>query len=105
MATARIKQNDTTRSVTDTLLLGEAPINLTGATVVLVLKRKGGEVIRKSATITDAPSGKVSCALGANETSQPEQFQAEWEVTLNGGGIITVPDDSYHIIQVLPDLG
>lgn len=101
-----IKQRDTARKISDTITVSGVPLNLAGATVVLVMKNAVGEAVtRRNATVVSAAAGTVEYQLVAGDTENVASFQIEWEVTVSGGGILTVPDSGYHWMDVIPDLG
>lgn len=103
--TLRVKRNDVGRELRDVLLLDDAPINLTDCTIVFVMKNTAdGTVIRKDGELTDAAAGRVKVTLGADETALAATYQAEWEVTFVGGNVLTVPDDGYHVLEIVEDL-
>lgn len=106
MAYVKIKRNDTARSIEDTLMFGGVVINLTGATVVLVLKSDLGTVVRRTAAVVSASAGTVRYTLVAGDwnTLTAGVWKTEWEVTISGGTVLTIPDDGYHTIEIVPDL-
>jgi hypothetical protein len=113
MAIATIKQDDTARYVEDTLEFNDAAINLTGATVVFVLRRikdENGNVVnedavRRDAVVVSAVAGTVRYQLVAADTEDAGLYRCEWEVTLADLTILTVPDDGYNFLKILPDVG
>lgn len=101
-----IKQGDTARPFTDTLLLGGQAINLTDATVNLLLKdEKSSKLIRQLATITDAVNGKVQYQPIDSDVAKPGVFDLEWEITFSDGKQLTVPTHGYGKVKINPDLG
>ena len=106
MASITIKQHDTARKIADTLLAGGVAISLTGATVSFVLRNTvSGVVWKRTATVTDAAAGKVEYQLVAEDTAAAAMFDVEWEIVFSGSLPLTVPDDSYHTLIVMADLG
>lgn len=105
--TIKIKRNDKGRILTDTLLMNDVPINLSSATVVFVMKdQNSGAFIRVNADIDANPvTGKVSVTLELAQTSVAAHWQFEWEITFGTGDVITIPPDTYHILEILEDLG
>lgn len=99
-----IKQHDTARTLTDTLLLDGAAIDITSASVVLVWKRPDAQVYRRDATIVDAETGQVSYAPLAADVEDIGIHLLEWEITFASGKILTVPTNGYIRLNVLPDL-
>jgi hypothetical protein len=105
-ATLKIKRNDVGRELDDTLTLDHAPINLTGATVFFVMKNIADDVVtRKQAVLVSALGGQVKVTLGLLETGVSATYQVEWEVTFSSGSVLTIPDDSYHVLEIVEDLG
>jgi hypothetical protein len=106
-----IKKGDTLPVIEATLTTGpsagsQTPVNLTSATVVLVLKpASGGSALRKTATIVSAPAGTVKYDWVGGDTATAVVWNAEWEVTFSGGGIQTFPNEAYFQITVADDLG
>jgi hypothetical protein len=99
-----IKRNDTGVSFTDTLTVNGAAVDLTGATVLFLMRlRDGKTVFSQTATIVDAGAGQVAYGPGALPTT-PGLYEQEWQVTLAGGNILTFPSDGYNTVDVLDDL-
>lgn len=106
MSTAYLKRGDTARLITDTLLQGGAPINLTGATVVLVWAPVGAAVQRKAASIVEDPTmGQVSYTPSAEDVATAGVVRIEWEITFADQSVLTVPTLDDIILRILPDLG
>ena len=101
----KIKEGDTARTLTDTLLLDGSAIDLTGATVVLVWRLPNGVVNRRSATIVDEEAGRVSYAPTIEDVGTAGRHALEWEITFAGGGVLTVPSSGYIQLVVARDLG
>jgi hypothetical protein len=105
MTTNTIKRGDTARAITDTLLFGGAAINLTGATVLLILRNKETQnVIPREATVVSAVAGTVSATLEDEDTEHPGAYYMEWEITFGDGRVLSVPDNDYDELIVLNDL-
>lgn len=106
-----IKKGDTLPVINATLTTGptagsQTPVNLTSASVVLVLKpTSGGAASRKTASIVSALNGTVKYDWVAGDTNTAGTYNAEWEVTFSGGGIQTFPNDAYFQITIGDDLG
>lgn len=106
VVTIKIKRNDAGRELTDVLTLDDAPIDLTGSTVVFVMRNTAdGVVTRKSAVIVNEQGGQVKVTLSATDTQTVATYQVEWEVTFQGGDILTIPDDIHHVLEIVGDLG
>lgn len=86
----------------------EAPIDLTDATEVNFLMRLHGSTdppaIRSPMTITDAVNGTVQYAWQAGDTDTAGDYDVEFEITWNDGGVETVPNDSYLTVRIVDDL-
>jgi hypothetical protein len=106
-----IKKGDTLPVLEATLTTGptsgsQTAVNLTSASVVLVLKpASGGSATRKTAAVVSAPAGTVEYEWVGGDTATAVVWNAEWEVTFSGGAIQTFPNDGYFQITVAEDLG
>jgi hypothetical protein len=71
-----------------------APIDITGGTVRVRIRKIGSTTILKTivATITAASDGKVSMLFPADTFADAGFFEAEVEYTTSGGNIQTVND-------------
>jgi hypothetical protein len=97
-----LKQGDTSRPITDSLLLGGNAIDLTDCTVSLLLKDENGlvPVIRQTAAITDAHNGKVQYQPVDSDVAKPVTFELEWEITFSNGSQLTVPTHGYGKLRI-----
>jgi hypothetical protein len=107
-----IKQHDTRPIMRATLTFPEDPEkNLTKATKVqLVMRRKGASdptapKVKSDAVIVDKPSSIVEYEWEAADTDTAEEFNAEFEIIWEDGGIETVPRSDYFTVHVHDDLG
>ncbi len=103
-----IKRGDTARSVSDNLSMNGVPIDLTGASVVLVLSVLSIEAkttFRRTASITDASNGGVEYQFINEDVRNSGMLSMEWEITFADGSVLKVPDSQYILIRVVPDLG
>lgn len=98
------KRNDT--SALEVQLKDEnGPVDLTGATVKFLMRELDGTVkVDSSATITDAPDGKVKYAWSSADVDTAADYEAEWEVTFSDSSISTFPSDGYMDIIILEDV-
>jgi hypothetical protein len=94
------------------------PLNLTGASVVFLMRDVGGGAadIEQPASIEGVPSeGQVRYDWVAGETDTPGEYEAAFRVTFASGKVQTFPNDDYILIviessfdsgaaQVIPDL-
>lgn len=103
-----IKANDRLPSITATFTTGVTPVDLTNATGVRFIMRplRGGAVTVASPGVIIAPatSGVVRYDWAAGDTTAPNNYQAEWEVTWAGGKKQTFPTLTYHTVDILADL-
>lgn len=101
-----IKKGDREPAYTGQLLVGGAPVNLTGRSVRFIMKHSvtGAVKVAVAATITDATNGRVSHSWGATDTDTVGLYRAEWEVT-SAGLKRTFPAKGYLYIEVWDDLG
>lgn len=97
-----IKKGDTRPTVKATLSSG----SLASATVKFIMKNRdtGAVVINASATITDAPNGKVQYSWSAGQTATAGTFLAEFQVTFSGGLVETYPNSDYIIVNIVEDI-
>jgi hypothetical protein len=112
MADFEIKENDTLPKIQYQLQDSVGNINLTGATVLFIMSlTKGGTPkVAAAATITAPTTGMVEYQWLAADTDTPNDpddeadvYLAEWQVTI-GGQVITVPNDGYITVRIIPDL-
>lgn len=100
-----VKQNDTSREITTTLTLDDSVIDLTGCTVhVLKRDEAGATVIRQVTVLDPATSGQVKWSL-VSDVAASGIFQLEWRVTKADTSKVTVPNDSYERLTIVPVLG
>jgi hypothetical protein len=106
MAKHSIKRNDVKRVVADQVLLDGVPLNLSGSTVKFIMRNKDtGAVLSKDAVITDAANGKVQYEFAMGETATAGEYQVEWELSMMAGKMLTVPDNTWHDLVIVEDLG
>lgn len=81
---------DTSPDLTGTLTSNGTPVNLTGASLAVhVRKADKTTVITLTGAIVDAPAGKWSAPWGANDLSQAGTHRVEVQVTYSGGKVQT----------------
>lgn len=103
--TIYIKRNDTKGKFVDILTINGIPINLT-ACIVSFLLRKGSSVsVKQLATITDPVSGAVEYQPLPEDVATAGEFQQEWEIIFPDTQILTVPNNTWNIVNILKDLG
>lgn len=106
-----VKQGDTRPKIRITAWQGASrtPVTLTGATAVFNMRLSTNPntvvVSRQTATVVDAAAGVLEYAFTAAQTATVGLYQAEFEVTLSDGGIVTFPSGSNYIyIQIGDDI-
>ena len=81
------------------------PKDLTGATVVLIIRKKGETSGSSYAmTIVSATAGSVSYTFLGTEMTTPGEYEAEIEETDSTSKKTTYPKDRYLRIEVKDDL-
>jgi hypothetical protein len=87
------------------LMEGGSPLNLTGATVAILMTDNTGTVIATGAvSVTDATNGKVAWtpATTADLVASKSPYQVRWKITDGSGKIKYVPSglrDVWEITQ------
>lgn len=93
MADIYLGKNDLLPVLTATLQNADGtPMNLTGATVQLLIKNVLDVVTVREATVVEAASGSVRYNWVAADTVAAGDFRLRWRVT-DGADITTVPND------------
>jgi hypothetical protein len=83
------------------------PINLTGATVLFIMKlygSSGSTKVASAGTVADALNGIVSYQPVTADTNTAADYSAEWEITYSSGKKQTFPDPGYLLVRVTADL-
>lgn len=79
------------------------PVNISGATVEFHLAPiQGGAAIINASASNDqatAGTGHVSYTFGTTVPGTAGLYLGEWEVTYNGGGVQTFPNDRYILVR------
>jgi hypothetical protein len=85
--------------------LGSA-LDLTDAEIRFIMTSDATGAVKVDALATsDAPtSGVVEYAWAPGDLDTPGSYRAEWRVLMPTGQLITLPDDGYLIITVMPSL-
>lgn len=106
MTTVRIKSGDTALEFTDTLTVDGVADDLTGSTVLFLMKRirSPGTAYSLSASLVTAASGTVSYVPGVGFPTDVGSYKQEWQVTYSNGKILTFPNDDYNVIEIVEDL-
>jgi hypothetical protein len=107
-----IKQGDTVPNIPFQVFQpdGVTPANLTGATVRIVVRTKGGNnatpvLFKKPCVLTSAATGVGYYDWETGDTSAAGAFEYEFEITYGDGEIQTVPVDSYLDLVIVDDIG
>ena len=107
MSDFHIKVGDRKPTLQATLWEGEneTAVNLTGATVKLLVRKSGSSTTQSlTAAIVTAASGIVKYEWAGTEFTTAGLYLAEWEVTFSDGTKGTFPNDGHFKIQVTDDL-
>lgn len=106
MSDFSIKSGSTAPALTVTLYDGASPLNLTGATVRMRMRRVSGGTlaIDAAASVLDAENGIVSYQWVPADTDEAGDFEVEWEVTFSGGAEQVFPTEGYTLVTVEPSL-
>lgn len=107
MADFNLKQHDTWPPMEATLRDANVPIDLTGSSVLMLLKTSsGGTLFSRTCTIV-APGtdGNVKYDWIPADTANVNAFNMEFEITFPDGKIATIPNVGYYSVEVTADLG
>lgn len=102
---ASVKQNDDGFRLYDVMSFGGVALNLTGATIALIMRRDGVAAYTKisGATSPTPLTGAVQLIAPVGGFSAGK-YQLEWEATFSTGRVLTHPANAYRILNVLHDL-
>ncbi len=99
------KQHDTWPPIEATLSDTNGALNLTGASVRLILKTVAGAVaVDAACSILDPLGGVVRYQWVPTDTATVATYQGEFEITWSDGKITTVPNDEYFKVVIVADL-
>jgi hypothetical protein len=112
MADWVMKQNDTWPplgdAVTPVVLKDDTdtPINLTGATVKLFIRKADGtgSPLSRTVTIVTAANGTVRYEWDPADTADVGDFVMEYQITFGDGKIATVPTEGYLTLSIIDDI-
>jgi hypothetical protein len=107
MATDKIKANDTRQQLTATLELDGSAVNLSGCTILCLLKLNESPFTAYSiaAEIVSAAAGTVKClASTSGFPTVAGTYKQEWQVTFGDATVLTFPSNSYNELKILDDL-
>lgn len=100
-----VKENDTERTLSETLSVDGSTFNLTAHTVK-ALFRRGNTLVEQAATVVGAATdGKVTCPIPDAVLSEVGEWSYEWEITQTSTGKkLSVPTKGYNALIVNPNL-
>ena len=107
MSTVKIKSGDTAIEFTSTLQTNGTAVNLTGATVVMLLKLIESPFTAYSltASVVSAAAGTVkSLGTASGFPTVAGSYRQEWQVTFGDTTILTFPSDDYNTVIIQEDL-
>ena len=104
MTTPTIKAGDDAGTFSDALYLDSVAINLTGCSVLFLMRKDGGVVFSATATIVSAAAGTVRYTIGTGFPTTPGKYKQEWQITQANSKILTVPSNGYNEVIILDDL-
>jgi len=105
-----VKQGDLYPDVETTVQdEANANVDLTGATVKFSMRSSRNPSVAAlslvTATIVDAPTGKISYQWAAGNTDTPGTYEGEFRVTPAAGDPFRVPTEGYIAINIEPKAG
>lgn len=102
-----IKRNDTRPILALTCYDGGSPFNLSGFTIVALMRLQTGgapKINRKPCVAVNAAQGQIQYTFDTDDTDTEGAYYFEVEAT-NSGQIITFPTVGYFEVDVVEDLG
>lgn len=101
-----IKQNDTLPFLRAQLIDYEGnPVNLDLCMVYFHMSGYEGNVkVNRPASIIDAVNGIVQVNWKEDDTRSTGTFKCEFEVNMPDGKVISIPNDGYFLISIVPEL-
>ena len=101
----KMKSGDTSMAFSSTLLIDGVAVNLTGCTVLFLLKSFiGGTETSLNATIVSAVAGTVKYIVGNGFPTTAGKYRQEWQVTFTDNSVLTFPNGAYNEVEILADL-
>ena len=102
-----MKKGNLQPPVEATLLDGNAdPINLTGATIKMVMRKVStGVVLEKTMVIVSAIAGTLKYDWVAGDTDNPGFYDIEFKITFSDTTSLTVPNNTYDRLEIIDNLG
>lgn len=105
-----IKRGDTLPIIQGTLVdADDEPIDLTNADVRFKMRpvppNKGGNINEEATVVGTASEGVARYTWQAGDLDDIDgDFWGEFEATLQGGGVVTCPNDGYFLIRITRDV-
>lgn len=101
-----IKQNDTLPHLEARLIDADGnPINLDLCGVHFHMLNKWDSIkINRPVEIVDSELGDIRVIWQEGDTSESGMYNAEFEINMPNGDIISVPNDGYFIIKIVREL-
>lgn len=101
-----MKQHDTWPPLIAILSDATGPLDLTGATIKVILKpTTGSNIVGTCSIVAPASAGKVRYNWVVGDTAAVMSYNGEFEITWGDGTVGTVPNDTYFTLAVVADLG
>src|SRR4051812_18913787 len=82
---------------TSPALTGSVNADVTGASIELHLKKPGGQVITKDATIVSATTGTWKCEWAEGDIDEAGPWEVEAQVTFVGPKVQTFGPSSFYV--------
>lgn len=97
-----IKQTNTFKERTITVIVDGSPLDLTGATVCMQVRERSTTqvVFEFPITITDAPNGVLTIAP-FNVVMHPKTYEYDLRITLSDGTILTYIQGNFPVLTVI----
>ncbi len=101
-----IKQNDTLPNLESSLKDGSGnPVNLDLCGVKFHMSNYKGDVkIVRPATIVNVATGEVKVEWIDGDTETVGVYKCEFEVNMPDGKTLSVPNDGYFLISIVPEI-
>lgn len=101
MASITLRAGDTAPSLPIVCTRAGKAIDLTGATVRLIISNSAGTRTNSShdtCTITSATSGTCTYNLQSGDISTADTYTADTEITYSNGNVETVPQSEFLVV-------
>lgn len=100
----KMKSGDTSMAFTSTLLVDGVAVNLTGCSVLFLLKSLQGSETSLAAVVISAVAGTVKYTIGNGFPTVTGKYRQEWQVTFPDNSVLTFPNGTYNEVEILADL-